>query len=78
MNDKYMKYDESFLLRDYKDKMDLPMESLSSALWGIKAPEILPDDEIVEVAARKIRLLKSMLISAGVSEDIIKAIMEEM
>jgi hypothetical protein len=78
MNDKFIEYDEC-LLRDYKDKMDFPMESLTSAMWGINAPEILPDDEIVEIAARKIRLLKSMLISAGVvSEGIIKAIMEEM
>jgi hypothetical protein len=59
-----------------KDKMDFPMESLTSALWGNNAPKALTDNETIEIAARKIRLLKSMLISSGVCKDTVKALME--
>jgi hypothetical protein len=64
---------------DYEAKMDFPVENLAIAMWGINdgGPEGLDDDEIVERAARKILMLKKMILATGFSEAILKAIMEE-
>jgi hypothetical protein len=62
---------------EYQDRMDFPMENLAIAMWGIEAPELLPDNEIVEIAARKINTLKKMVLATGFSEKMLKAIMEE-
>lgn len=62
---------------DYQDRMDFPMENLAIAMWGIDGPEGLPDHEIVEIAARKITMLKKMILATGFSERMLKAVMEE-
>jgi hypothetical protein len=64
---------------DYQDKMDFPVENLAIAIWGNGGggPEGLGDNEIVEIAARKINTLKKMLLATGFSEQMLKAIMEE-
>ena len=73
-----MGYEKSSLNdREYRDKMDMPMESLAVAMWGIvnDGPQFL-DYEIVEKAAAKIIMLRDMLIAAGVNENLIKAAMK--
>lgn len=66
---------------EYRMSMDCPMEDLAVALWG--TGESLPrhanlkDHQIIEVAARKIELLRSMLLACGVNADMLKAIMDD-
>ena len=64
---------------EYQDRMDFPVENLAIAMWGIGdgGPEGLGDNEIVEIAARKINTLKKMVLATGFSEKMLKAIMEE-
>jgi hypothetical protein len=64
---------------DYQAKMDLPVENLAIAMWGIGAggPDGLDDDEIVDRAARKILTLKKMILATGFSENMLKIMMEE-
>jgi hypothetical protein len=63
---------------DYVDKMNFPVENLAIAMWGVTdGPEGLEDDEIVDRAARKILMLKKMIMATGFSEVMLKAIMEE-
>ena len=66
-------------LQSYKDQMDFPMENLAIALYGLGdgGPECLPDHEIVEIAARKIRTMKSMILSTGFKPEMLDAIMQE-
>jgi hypothetical protein len=66
-------------LQEYRDKMECPMEDLAVALWGVgdNGPTGLSDGEIVEVAARKIILLKKLLVAAGFNEKMLTAVMEE-
>ena len=65
-------------LQAYRNNMDLPMEILASTLgelgWG---GEGATDSEVVEVATRKLRTLHRMLLSTGMSADLLKAIMAE-
>jgi len=64
--------------RVYRDAMEPAMEDLSVALWGLSdGPKFSSDAEIVEVAARKIELMKKMIISTGFHPDLLKAIMED-
>jgi hypothetical protein len=64
---------------EYQSKMDFPLENLSIAMWGISdtSPQRLDDAEIVERAARKIIMLKKMVLAKGFSEEMLKIIMEE-
>ena len=63
---------------DYRDQMEGPMEGLTVALWGLAdGPIIGSDAKLVEVAARKIELLKKMLLATGFNKDLLKAIMED-
>ncbi len=65
-------------LQDYRDKMEWPMETLADAIWD-KRPENGPfeDNEIVEIAVRKINMLKKMLLATGFKPEMLKAVMEE-
>lgn len=64
---------------EYQSKMNFPVENLAIAMWGIGGggPDGLDDDEIVDRAARKILMLKKMILATGFSEAMLKAIMEE-
>lgn len=66
-------------LQEYRDKMEFPMENLSMSIWDSSRPENGPynDDEIVEIAARKINMLKKMLLATGFNAKMLAAIMEE-
>ena len=66
-------------LQEYRDKMELPMENLAYAIYGTMNPENGPfnDDELVEMATRKINMLKKMLIATGFNEKMLRAVMEE-
>lgn len=66
-------------LQEYRDKMEWPMENLASSIWKTSRPENGPfnDDEIVEIAARKINMLKKMLLANGFNAKMLDAIMEE-
>lgn len=62
----------------YQDLMDFPMQNLAIAMWDIDGgPEGIKDHEIVEIAARKIIMLKKMILATGFNEKMLKAIMEE-
>lgn len=62
----------------YRDNMEGPMTALSVALWGFSGcPIIGSDAKIVQIAARKIELLKKMILSTGFDEKVLKAIMED-
>lgn len=66
---------------DYENKMDFPMENLAVALFGVnptnEACKGFPDHEIVEIAARKIVMLKKLLAATGMHENLIQNIMED-
>lgn len=65
----------------YQEEMDGPMENLAVALFGVlptnEACKGLPDHTIVEIAARKIVMLKKLLSAAGMHENLIQNIMED-
>lgn len=63
--------------REYRDSMDLPMEDLAFAMWGVSdQPEARDDAAIVEHAARKVKMLKDMILATGMSPELLKACME--
>lgn len=62
---------------EYQDNMDVPMEHLATALWGMDGPEGMKDHEIVEIAARKIIMLRKMILATGFSENMLKAVMDQ-
>lgn len=66
-------------LQEYRDRMELPMENLAYAIYGTMNPENGPfnDDELVEVATRKINMLRKMLLATGFKAEMLKAVMEE-
>jgi len=66
-------------LQEYRDKMEWPIENLADAIWGGKRPENGPleDHEIVEFAARKINMLRKMLLACGVLTKMVDAVMED-
>ena len=66
-------------LQQYRDRMELPMENLAYAIYGVLNPENGPfnDDELVEIATRKINMLKRMLLASGFKAEMLKAVMEE-
>ena len=65
-------------LQAYRNNMDMPMEILGSTLAELGwQGEGSPDSDTVEVATRKLRTLHRMLLSTGMSADLLKAIMAE-
>lgn len=62
----------------YRDRMDGSMEGLSLTLKSLGwKGEGLPDNEIVDVAGAKLRVLFDMLHAAGLSKGILRAVMGE-
>jgi hypothetical protein len=61
----------------YRCDMDFPMENLTIELFGDCKiePEPMSDDQIVEHATKKIKMLKEMLISTGFSDKLLQACM---
>lgn len=66
-------------LQEYRDRMEMPIENLTYAIYGTMNPDNGPfnDDEVVEVAVRKINMLKKMLLASGFNKDMLKAVLEE-
>lgn len=66
-------------LQEYRDKMEWPMEHLALSIWDSGKPEHGPfnDDEIIEIAARKINMLKKMLLATGFNAKMLAAVLEE-
>ena len=66
-------------LQEYRDRMECPMEDLAVALWGVgdNGPTHLSDSEIIETAARKINMLKKLLLASGFNDKMLIAVMEE-
>ena len=64
--------------KDYKNRMDFPMENLAITLdsIGLKKEGLL-DHELVEIAAKKLATMHKMLLAAGISKGILDAIMSE-
>jgi hypothetical protein len=63
---------------EYRNRMDGPMTDLSMLLYpGDTCPKGITDDLLVERAIKKINTLKRVIISAGLAEGIVNAIMEE-
>jgi hypothetical protein len=62
---------------EYYNRMDFPMEAIATAMWGIDRPESLRDHEIAEIAARKIVMLKKMILATGFNENMLKIMMED-
>ncbi len=62
---------------NYRDRMEAPMGELASALWDADFEFRGLDSDIVSIAARKITLLRKALVAAGMSEQVIRAIMED-
>lgn len=64
--------------REYRESLDLPMEDLTVALYGFGDGDGVPkeDWEIVERAAIKIKMLKEMILAAGLTEGLLKVCME--
>jgi hypothetical protein len=74
-----MSYSKSSLSdREYRDAMDPLMEDLAVALWGVGdvGPKGLLDHQIVEQAAKKIELLRAMIVATGFNEKLLQTIME--
>lgn len=61
---------------DYRSHMDGPMEDLSVELCGLDGKP-MSDKEIIERATKKIKLLKKLLLSSGMNENILDLIMKE-
>jgi len=53
------------------------MENLAVSLWGADGPEGLQDHEIIEIAARKIIMLRKMILATGFSEKMLEAVMDQ-
>lgn len=66
-------------LQEYRDRMEWPIENLTIAIWGRNQPEnfSFKHDDIVEVATRKINMLRKMLLASGFNPDMLNAVMEE-
>lgn len=66
-------------LQEYRDNMECPMEDLAVSLWGVgdNGPTGLSDSEIVEMAARKVTMLKKLLLASGFNDKMLSAVMEE-
>lgn len=57
--------------------LNLSVEDLSMAIWGSSDIRSEVDDaDIIGIAARKIMILRNMLVASGFNENMLKAIME--
>jgi hypothetical protein len=66
--------------KEYRDNMEPAMEDLAIALWGIKSeegPALGSDAKIVEVAARKIFLMRKIILASGFSEKLLQDILND-
>lgn len=72
-------FNDHELLKEYRKRMDLPMENLANEVLPIdgRADGAASDDEIVELAFKKIQMLRRMLVAAGVSKAMVDAVMAE-
>ena len=61
---------------NYKEDMQFPVANLAIAMYG-KQAVVCSDVDIVEAAARKINMLKRMILATGFNEAMLAAIMEE-
>jgi len=69
--------DELEDLREYQATLEFPMEALANAAgFSTKIGEY-DDAYIVSAAARKIDMLKKMLLATGFNKEMLDAIMEE-
>ena len=65
-------------LRDYRSKMDVATEALAMKLVELGVSDKpKDDDELVDVATRKIGTLFEMLKASGLNEGILRAVMAE-
>ncbi len=72
-----MAFDRSKLTdAEYRDRMDMPVECLAVAIFGVDGDEQLSDVDIVETAIRKINMLKSMVLATGVHKNLLDAAMK--
>jgi hypothetical protein len=63
-------------LQEYKDGMDMPVECLAVAMWGVEGNgKRMEDFEIIEAATRNIEVLKEMVLALGFQESLLKIIM---
>lgn len=61
----------------YRTQMDMPIECLGVALYGVEGNDTrLKDYEIVDEAIKKIALLKKLLIASGMNENMLDIIMK--
>ena len=63
---------------EYRNNMEFPIDNLTIALFGYgneDAPN-LEHHELVEHAAKKITMLKQMVVALGLSEKMLKIILE--
>ena len=61
----------------YRDSMEMPMEDLAAALWGVSnTVPPMDDHEIVTWAARKIKMMREMLEATGMSPALLKTCLE--
>lgn len=57
--------------------LNLSIEDLSMSIWGSSDIRSEVDDaDIIGIAARKIMILRNMLVASGFNENMLKAIME--
>jgi hypothetical protein len=63
-------------LKEYRDSMEAPMDLLAAELThcGLDDQE-RTDATIVEIAARKLRMLHDMVLATGLHPDLLKAAM---
>ena len=61
----------------YQELMNDPVEELATVIWGVSSGVAPMDDhEIVSQAARKIKMMKDMLLATGMSPALLKACLE--
>ena len=65
-------------MQDYQGSMDPYMEELGSVLSDLGyTKDGLSDPQLVEAASRKLKTLYNMLLSTGMNEQLLKAVMAE-
>ena len=62
-------------LHEYRNNMEAPLENLAMALGGVDTHHLM-DAQIVEVAAKKLTMLREMLLASGMNENLLKAAMK--
>lgn len=64
--------------QEYYNRLDPAIENLAMTLQQLGfQKENLNDDEIVDIAAKKLKMLHSMLLAANVTENMISVCMNE-